>query len=424
MVVFMLAFLASAPAPAAEKEASPPFVVRLSVDLVQVDAVVTDAKGRPVTDLTAADFEILQDGRAKAVTQAVYMGGTAPARRADGTASSDAEAALAEASADALVFVIDDIALSAASIDATRRALFRFADGMDSAGSVFLLRTSSRNVDLQPVGGPAELRAAVRALRPSPDGIGLHEERSVSGATLGADALATNTYLNHLLAKRALLSLQDITDALRAWKGRKTLILFSEGFPIRNPREEEFGGRVDQIYGSGGEVMDDVDRLTDLANRASVVIHTLDPQGLVTAGISASDSAPLANPADFSALLQARHAALNTTQSSLAYLAEQTGGLAVANSNDMGAGVTSILAGSRAYYLVGYEPGRATFSGGQPRFHQLRVRVKRRGLKVRSRKGFFGVSDEALPSAPSPTSPQEPAPDMPALREVRSVQLR
>src|SRR2546422_6977011 len=57
-------------ATAVEKGTSPPLVVRLSVDLVQVDAVVTDAKGRPVTDLRAADFEILQDGRVQAVTQA------------------------------------------------------------------------------------------------------------------------------------------------------------------------------------------------------------------------------------------------------------------------------------------------------------------------------------------------------------------
>ena len=73
-----------------EKGTSPPFVVRLSIELVQVDAVVTDAKGRPVTSLCAADFEIVQDGRVQAVTQAVYMGGTAPSRRAGAGAWSPA----------------------------------------------------------------------------------------------------------------------------------------------------------------------------------------------------------------------------------------------------------------------------------------------------------------------------------------------
>ena len=49
-------------------------MVRLGVDLVQIDAVVTDKKGRAVTDLVAADFEILQDGRPQTVTQAAFMG--------------------------------------------------------------------------------------------------------------------------------------------------------------------------------------------------------------------------------------------------------------------------------------------------------------------------------------------------------------
>ena len=348
------------------------------------------------------------------------MGGTAPSRRAGGTAASGTEAAPGEAPADALVFVVDDRALSVSSIDATRRALLRFADGMDSEASVFLLRTSVRIVDLRAVGGPAELRAAARALRPRE----LREERRVTGTPFDGQAQAMSAYLNRLLAERTLLSLQDITDALRAWKGRKTLVLFSEGFPVRNPREEQLGGPLDQVYGRGDEVLDAVDRLTDLANRASVVIHTLDPRGLFSAGISAADSVPLASPADFSSLLQDRHAALHASQASLAYLAEQTGGLAVVNNNDVGAGVASILSGSRGYYLVGYEPGRATFGGGRPRFHQLKVRVKRRGLKVRSRKGFFGVSDEALPSAPSSTLPLEPSPDLPARRQIPSVQVQ
>jgi VWFA-related protein len=427
LMLALLALLAAVPAAAGEKEGGPPLVVRLSVDLVQVDAVVTDGKGRPVTDLHAADFEIIQDGRAQAVTQAVYMGGTAPSSRAGAsvaTVSGGAEGEIAEQPDEALVFVVDDRALSVGSVDATRRALLRFADAMASEGAVFLLRTSGRAVDLQPVGGPAELRAAVRALRPRLDRSELHEDRSFRGTPFEDQARATGAYLNRLLAERSLLSLQDITDALRSWRGRKTLILFSEGFPIRNPGER-VDSPLDQVYRRGEDVLDAVERLTDLANRASVVIHTLDPRGLLPAGISASDSVPMELvPTAYSALLQDRHAALHTSQASLAYIAEQTGGLAIANSNDLGAGVASILSGSRGYYLVGYEPGRATFAGGRPRFHQLQVRVKRRGLKVRSRKGFFGVSDEALPSAPFSTSPPESSPDGPPRRQLREVLAR
>jgi hypothetical protein len=41
---------------------------RVEVNYVEVDAVVTDATGKIVTDLTQADFEVLEDGRSQKVT--------------------------------------------------------------------------------------------------------------------------------------------------------------------------------------------------------------------------------------------------------------------------------------------------------------------------------------------------------------------
>jgi len=406
MGLAVVALLASALSAAPEKGSEPPLVVRLGVDLVQIDAVVTDKKGRPVTDLVAADFEVLQDGRPRAVTQAAYMGSAAAAGAPGPAASSlGGEAPPADELSEALVFVVDDLALSLSSVAATSRALLRFADGMDPEMRVFLLRTSNRIALMRPVEGPAELRAAARALRyrPQARGANLLEDAGGLGVTpFDLQAQATTLYLSGLLARQSLLSLQDITDALRSWKGRKTLVLFSDGFPIWDPRAREVMAPLDQVYGRGEDVLDAVDRLTDLANRASVVIHTVDPRGLVAAGISASDA--LTSPASdaVSNLLLTRRTALHTSQAGLSYLAERTGGVTVVNSNDLGAGVARILSGSRGYYLVGYEPERATFGPERPRFHRLEVKVKRPGLKVRSRKGFFGVSDEAVAALAPP----------------------
>jgi len=383
--------------------------VRLSLEIVQVDVVVTDKKGRPVADLTAADFEVLQDGKRQTVTHAGYVGlARAPMTPAGADASTTPEAtATPGAPTDPIVFVIDDHALSLPSVAATTRALLQFADAMKADDEVFLLRSSRSRVEIRPVQGPAELRAAARGLRQMAR---VTEDQrdyadSLARTPDALPLLATNVYLNRLLARQSLLSLQNIVDALRAWKGRKTLVLFSEGYPIWNVRRDAVASLLDPIYGRGGEVLDEVERLSDLANRASVVIHTLDPRGLVTAGISASD--PSAHPTHQASLdvLAARRSALTTSQASLAYLAERTGGLAVANRNDAGEGVSRILSSSRDYYLVGYEPQRATFGGGRPRFHSIEVRVKRPGLKVRSRKGFFGVSDEELFAAAPPAAP-------------------
>ena len=142
--------------------------------------------------------------------------------------------------------------------------------------------------------------------------------------------------------------------------------------------------------------------VTDKKGRPVADLVAADPRGLVAAGISASDALPSPTSDAVSNLLQTRRNALHMSQASLSYLAERTGGRAVANSNDVGAGVARILSGSRGYYLVGYEPERATFRRERPRFHRLEVKVKRPGLKVRSRKGFFGVSDEALAALAPP----------------------
>ena len=396
----------------------PPLVVRLDVDIVQIDVVVTDKKGRPVTDLTAAEFEILQVGKRQAVSQVSYVGpGPAASSPAPIPATApipdgdpEAQAALG-APRDAVVFVLDDHGLSLPSVAATTRALLQFADEMGPDDEVFLLRSSRRYVNLRPVAGPAELRAAVRGLRQLPAAGDNDPLEDVGGFARvpHAPLLATNAYLNHVLARQSLLSLQNVVEALRAWKGRKTLVLFSEGYPIWEVRGRDASSLLDRVYGRGGDVLDEVERLSDLANRASVVIHTLDPRGLVPAGISASDSNPHPTHEAFLGALAARRAAVHTSQASLAYLAERTGGLAVANRNDAGEGVSRILSGSRAYYLVGYEPDRSTFGGAKPRFHSLEVRVKRPGVKVRSRKGFFGVSDrELLTLAPPAAVPDAP----------------
>jgi VWFA-related protein len=401
--------LAAAQLSAAETSAPPPLVVRLGVGLVQVDVVVTDRHGRAVTDLTAADFEVRQDGKRQAVSHAAYMGLVAAAT-APGPAPAAADAlggappAPAEAS-DAVVFIVDDVALSVESVTATTRALLGFADAMEADARVFLLRTTQRVVQLTPVAGPASLRATANALRarPAPRGIDLLSEPVVADQPF-LDPLAgtTNAYLNRLLARKSLLSLQDIVDALRAWRGRKTVVLFSEGYPMWDPRYDQVPLPLDAVYGHGDEVLTAVERLTDLANRASVVIHTVDPRGLVPGGLSASDSMPNPTPEQAATVVRQRQLALDTSQASLAYLADRTGGLAVMNDNHVSAGVARIVAGSRSYYLLGYEPERATFAGERPRFHKLEVRVKRPGLKVRSRKGFFGVSDEAIAALAPP----------------------
>ena len=55
------------------------------------------------------------------------------------------------------------------------------------------------------------------------------------------------------------------------------------------------------------------------------------------------------------------------------------------------------------YYLIGYNPDDASFKPDKsgPRYHKIQIKVKRPGLRVRSRKGFYGVASTGTEAAPS-----------------------
>ncbi len=178
---------------------------------------------------------------------------------------------------------------------------------------------------------------------------------------------------------------------LRDLPGRKSVVLFSDGFEIHNNK-----GRSDRV-------LEALRRLTDLANRASVTIYAVDARGLPYTGLTAADSTSGLSGDDISGALGARSLKLLSTQAGLSYLAEQTGGLFLRNNNDLGAGARRALDDMRGYYLIGYRPDAATFEAarGRGRFHDISVKVRRPGLRVRTRKGFYGFTDEAArPAAP------------------------
>ena len=70
--------------------------------------------------------------------------------------------------------------------------------------------------------------------------------------------------------------------------------------------------------------------------------------------------------------------------------AGETGGFAVVNANDLPGALNRIAGDLRGYYLIGFQPDADTFSS-DGRFRKIRIKVKRPGLKVRTRAGFYGV---------------------------------
>ncbi len=372
-------------------------VIRISVTLVQVDAVVTDSKGRPVSGLKAGDFELLQDGKPRKITHFSYVttgAAPAPARPAtvpDKTAPPPPPPVLRPSQVKrTIALVVDDLGLLFESMANVRDALKKFvAEQMQPGDLAAVVRTGAGMGAFQGFSADKRLlNAAIDRVKWNPLGRGgvaafapigsdpqIEAEGDEEGGGLAREA---EEFRENYFAVGTLGAINYIVGGLRELPGRKSVVLFSDNIRIFN-RDR-----------STDRVLDAIDRLTDLANRASVVIYTIDPRGLPTLGLSAADRLGNMRPDRLAARLEQRCQEHFDSQEGLSYLAQQTGGLFIHDTNDVSGGLRRVLEDQSGYYLLGYNPGDATFN---KQFHKIKVRVKRPGLEVRSRSGFIGVAD-------------------------------
>ena len=144
-------------------------------------------------------------------------------------------------------------------------------------------------------------------------------------------------------------------------------------------------------------MMLDLRELFATANRFNTAIYALDPRGLAAQEYDVSQ--PNIGP-------ETNRRALRVTQDSLRVLADETDGLAIVNRNDFVPGLRRMLRDASAYYLLGYDSSRSATDG---KFHKLEVRVKRDGVRVRSRPGFWAMTErdvERILAAPRREPPK------------------
>jgi VWFA-related protein len=395
-------------------------VVRITTNLVQVDAVVTDKKGRQVTDLGPEEFEIFEDDKSQKITNLSYVStesapNVAPPGAAQASKPADKNAPPVpprrlrpEQVRRTLALVVDDLSLSFESVHFTRRALKKFVDEqMQPDDLVAIIRTSGGAGALQQfTSDKRQLYAAIERLRWYSSGRGGSSAfapidsgpNAQSDAQLGENdeeniarrnpAEELNEFREDLFAVGTLGAISYVVRGLKELPGRKSILLISDGFTL-----------IRQGASENDRVLQALRRLTDLANRASVVIYTMDARGLQTLGLTAADNVSGLTSEEVESSLASRRQQLFDTQSGLIYLAQQTGGFNIRNNNDLSAGIKSVLNDQKGYYLIGYRPEESTFDSqtGRRSFHRIKVRVKRPGLEVRSRTGFFGVTDEERP---------------------------
>jgi VWFA-related protein len=424
-------FHAQGQAPATPTTAGEQPTFRAGVRLATVDAVVTNDKGHHVTDLTAADFEVVERGRRQTVRQVIYVrtgpgtpsaptagggvaGGaaTTPAPPAPGPEAGRLNLPARDATSRVLAVVVDDLLLSFRSTVDTRRMLTQFLERDVAPGDlVAILRTSGGAGTLQQFTTDRRLLAAaiervqwVGRLARFAAGV------EARGMPLGDDDDLDEQLAADLLVEGSIGALNFALRGVESLPGRKTVVFVSEGMSMPNPRSNS--ARVLQ-------------QVIDRANRAGVVLYALDPTGLATMTRSeGSDVAqrrtpnytnepmrtvPLAGgvPMEQTPMMATRdlmqRSIMADRQESLRWLAEQTGGFAIVSQNDISRGIGRIVDDTRGYYLIGFDTALAPGVRADPA--DVKIRALRPGLQIRARRGRFGPANPDDGPLPRPGDP-------------------
>jgi VWFA-related protein len=336
-------------------------VLRFDVDLVQVDAVVTDSTGRHVADLGQDDFQVLQDGKAQKITHFSYVPGEWPGGKPPAPSSSRQPSRSDVRRA--VVVVIDEFDLKITDFLSMQQALSRYVEQSLQPGDlVALIRTSGGSGALQQFTGDRDLlRLAVRRMTWKP-------------AVPLADRL-----LKPVLIRAA--------QAMAGYPGRKSIVVISPG-------------RVIDAGLLSGELLQDIHEISDAANRASVTIDTIDIRGLPALMPDASGGRGGRGGRGGGGQLMRGMRTMRESETYLELLSEATGGLLQQDSNDMTGQIKTAVEDAGGYYLLAWYPGADAFKrkpGAEPAYHNLEVKILRKGLAVRSRQGFFAVPGTGQP---------------------------
>lgn len=406
--------LAATLAPAATPPAAAP-VLRVGVDLIRIDATVTDERGKPLADVRPEDFRLKIDGRPVPVENAAFFGGNAAAdggiTATGGVGPRGGTGVVPGSDSDrSIVFLIDDLHLSPDGVAWTRDALEAFAADWDSLDATVGVRFTSDE-------GDAVLLSRRRGRFDS--AIGRFRYRPPN---------ELNPFQEHTTFRRRIYSILTTLNALRSAPGRKSVILVSDGLDVGSVEDplgkSGIGSAFDALF-EDRNADAALRTIVEVANRASTVVHTVRPRGPVaswprgwagapenTSRATTELTRPLAPPEPLAPNAFERIDEMEVRQG-LRSLAADTGGLAFYRRNGIERSLLEIAEDQRSYYLIGFQPPEATFSrsGNRASFRRIELTVDRPGVRVRTRAGFYGVTDdELLRQAPLSAPVRRPAP--------------
>jgi VWFA-related protein len=416
--------------PADDKPPQPSF--RAGINFVSVDVIVSDKNGANIADLKQSDFEVTEDGKPQTIESFKFLkldGGAIPGPDGPPRAiRTDEDEEMEAAKDDVRLFAIflDDYHVRRVASMGVRDPLSRFVESQlgpsDMIGLMYPLQ-SVLNLRMTRNHG-AIIQGLQRFMGRKYDYTPMNEiEQQYANYPVET--------VERIRNKVSLSALRGLIIHMGTLKqGRKSLIIVSEGFTymvppqMRSPNSQipaiagVTGAGADPItesrinFSATVDMQQDLREIYDEANRQNVALYPVDPRGLAVFEFDLSEPAVSSETdRDY----------LNATMDSLRTLAENTDGRAIVNRNDLEAGMKQIMRDSSAYYLLGYSSSAAPSDG---KFHEIKVRVKRPGIQVRARKGYWALNQEQAARALAPPKPAPPPAVTAALANVASSTTR
>jgi len=384
---------------------------KAGVTLVTTDVVARDDKGRFVGDLTRENFTILEDGQPQEIASFVMVQGgrsftlmapPAAGPAPEGLVLPTTRPKSADAPGRVFVIIIDDLHFEPELTPHVRRMMQTIADTLVHDGDmVMVLSTGPSFIELGPSYDKKPILEAANKIRGSgylPSEIFKMQENSQ-----GIGDIRAKAQLAFYTAYNILADLEKVANR------RKAVIYISTGYDFdpfaegRASRDHIMGGRfsdpmrflVDESnpFYETAKLTADMDlyrllrELTLSANRANASLYTIDPRGLA----GTTDAGQYVDQSEWRTYIQ-------KTSSTLRYLAEETNGYAIVDTNDFGAGLKRVDAETSDYYVLGFYSANADPTR---RSRALEVKVNRPGVTVSSRKAY-SVKQEGKPPAPPP----------------------
>lgn len=402
---------------------------RTTSNTIAVEATVVDKSGKPVTDLTAADFQILEDGKPQPV-QTIFLvtapgtgsgvskaGTNTPGTGAPVHPGTSAPETRLEVRNRVMIFVFDLNHLSADGYKRSRTAVESFLkDGalpsdmvgivagvmlnnkietdkaallkaMDSMKGPNLaryndLRTFPRLIDDTEALAIARNTKTVldnavnRACGERPDECGGLGGRDIVQQMVEAKAREF-TAQSHRDAQLSLASMATLANGLGRFPGRKQVVVFSDGFLTT-------------------ELESQLKAVVETAAKNNVRFSTLDSRGLNRDPRSQDfmGAAPVQAAGDLTPL------GLDNNSDAMSSIAIDTGGEYLMNRNNLRPAIDIIATMSGNYYVLGYSPDKPMDGS----YRKIDVKVVRPGVTVHARKGYVATP------APSPAPAERPLP--------------